>query len=337
MKKDSLFMEEILNNKKIIPFKVLEILQEKTDEEHRLSQQEIVKRLQDDYDLVCDRRTVANSLEMLAGQLNFDIDRDNRGYCLLDRDFEDAELRMLIDSVLFSKVLTKSQAERLLEKIKNLGNVYFRQSVPEIKMLGWGIGWSQNPHFLQSVTKLNEAIHKKRQVEFSYLKYDENLQLRETGYKYLVNPYYLVAANGFYFLLGNYDKYDTVSYYRIDRIGEMKILDTKVKPKKQVKGLTEIWDLPKHMKEHIYMFSGKSVDVDIVTTADMVSDFVDYFGKDIRIKRIDKEKIKITVRSNEKAIFYWLLQYGMYVEVIKPRSLRDRMKEAAQELARKYC
>lgn len=123
-------MDESLNNKKIIPFKVLELLREETDEEHRLTQLEIVKRLKDAYGLTCDRRTVANSLEMLAGQLNFDIDKDKDGYCLISRDFEDAELRMLIDSVLFSKILTKNQAGRLLEKIKNLGNVYFRKSVP---------------------------------------------------------------------------------------------------------------------------------------------------------------------------------------------------------------
>lgn len=329
-------MDESLNNKKIIPFKVLEILKEETDEEHRLTQLAIVNILRNQYDLICDRRTVANSLDMLAGQLHYDIDKDRDGYCLLDRDFEDAELRMLIDSVLFSKILTKNQAKRLLKKIKNLGNKYFSKSVPEVEMLD-GIGWSQNPNFLQSVAKLNEAIHKKKQVEFPYFKYNEKLQLCETGHKYLVNPYYLFAANGFYFLLGNYDKYDNVSYYRIDRIGEVNILDTKVKPKKQVKGLAEIWDLPKHMAEHIYMFSGETVKVEIKTTKDMVSDFVDWFGNKIEISPLQDNEIVVTVHSNEQAIFYWLLQYGMYVEVLKPQSLRDKMKEAVLNLQKKYC
>lgn len=329
-------MDESLNNKKIIPFKVLEILKKETDEEHRLTQLAIVNILQDQYDLSCDRRTVANSLDMLAEQLHYDIDKNRDGYCLLDRDFEDAELRMLIDSVLFSKILTKNQAKRLLKKIKNLGNKYFSKSVPEVEMVG-GIGWSQNPNFLQSVAKLNEAIHEKKQVEFPYLKYNEKLQLCETGHKYLVNPYYLLAANGFYFLLGNYDKYDNVSYYRIDRIGEVDILNTKVKPKKQVKGLTEIWDLPKHMAEHIYMFSGETVKVEIKTTKDMVSDFVDWFGKDILIKPLKDNEIIVTVHSNEQAIFYWLLQYGMYVEVLKPQRLRNKMKEAVLNLQKKYC
>lgn len=326
-------MDGKLNNKKILPFKILQILQERTDEEHPLTQKEIVEIL-DGQDISCDRRTVKASVELLQ-EVGYDILYEN-GYYMASREFENAELKMLIDSVLFSKILTKNQAERLLEKIKNLGNVYFRKSVPEVKMLS-GMGWAENPQFMHSVAKLNEAIHQKKKVAFSYLKYDENLQLRETGYKYLVNPYYLLAANGFYFLLGNYDKYDNISYYRIDKIKNVEILDETAKPKKDVKNLMEIWDLPKHLAEHAYMFSGETVTAEIKTFKNLISDFVDWFGKDIQIKKLENEEITITIRSNENALFYWLLQYGMYVEVLRPQSLREKMKEAVFDLQKKYC
>ncbi|MCQ2362887.1 MAG: WYL domain-containing protein [Acidaminococcaceae bacterium] len=311
-------------------------MKEKTDEEHRLTQLEIVDILQKQYDLTCDRRTVASSLDMLAEQLHYDINRDSDGYCLLGREFEDAELRMLIDSVICSKTLTKEQAKRLVKKIKGLGNEHFSKSVPEVEMVG-GIGWSKNPRFLLNVNELNKAIHKRKQVEFSYMKYDEKLQLCSTGIKYLLNPYYLIVANGFYFLMGNYDKYDNVSYYRVDRIDKLRVLDTKAKDKKDVRGLVDIRELPRHLAEHIYMFSGKTIRVQIKTTKDMISDFVDWFGNKIEISPLKGEEIVITVRTNEHAIVYWLLQYGMYVEVLKPQVLRDKMKEVVLNLQKKYC
>jgi predicted DNA-binding transcriptional regulator YafY len=35
-------------------------------------------------------------------------------------------------------------------------------------------------------------------------------------------------------------------------------------------------------------------------------------------------------------MFYWALQYGPYVEIKEPESLRERMKRAAQEMNKKY-
>ena len=45
-------------------------------------------------------------------------DTETEGYYLEEREFEDAELRMLIDSVLFSKTIAGSSAKKLIEKLK---------------------------------------------------------------------------------------------------------------------------------------------------------------------------------------------------------------------------
>ena len=76
--------------------------------------------------------------------------------------------------------------------------------------------------------------------------------------EYIVNPYQIAATNGRYYLICNHDKYDTVANYRLDRITDIEMLDEPVKPAKQVKGLENGFDLPKHMVEHMYMFAGES-------------------------------------------------------------------------------
>lgn len=319
--------------KKILPFKILNLLQEKTDETHHLQQKQIVELLAEEgFD--CDRRTVRASVDLLQ-EVGYDIPYDE-GYYLAERVFEDAELRMLIDSVLFSKVLTVRQSGRLITKIKNLGNENFRKKVPDIKMLS-GIGWSQNKEFLLTVTALNEAISRKHKVTFVYQKYGADLKLHDSGHLHKVSPYYLLAANGYYYLMCNEENHDNVIYYRIDRMVKVRELNEKIKNKTRIKGIGYLQEMPKHMAEHIYMFSGGSVDVEMKTTPSMVSDLVDWFGKDIEVKQVGENEIRARVRCNENAIFYWLLQYGMSVEVVKPQSLRDKMRDAVVNLQKKYC
>ena len=49
-----------------------------------------------------------------------------------------------------------------------------------------------------------------------------------------MNPYQMVAANGRYYLIGNIDKYDNVTFYRIDRISAVEILEEPVKPMEEI-------------------------------------------------------------------------------------------------------
>ena len=99
-------------------------------------------------------------------------------------------------------------------------------------------------------------------------------------------------------MISNYDKYDNVAHFRIDRMTDVRMLTTKAKPIKQVKGLENGLNLPKHMAEHIYMFSGDSEVVKLKTTADMMTELTDWFGKDISIMKQGGDEIIARVRCN---------------------------------------
>ena len=43
-----------------------------------------------------------------------------------------------------------------------------------------------------------------------------------------------------------------------------------------------------------------------------------------------------SVECNENALFYWALQYGPYVEVLEPKSLRNTLAEEINEMNKKY-
>ena len=321
-------------NKKMLNMLILEILWKYTDEDHALTQQDILKLLKN-YGMECDRRSVKNNVLYLK-ELGYDISME-KGYRLLSRDFDDSELRILIDSVLFSKSISTKQARDLINKIREkLASNYFNAKVSHVSNLP-ELSRTINKQAMYSLDALNDAIADKKKVSFVYNNIGTDFKLyprREEPY--IVNPYQIVANNGRFYLIGNYDKYDNVAHFRIDKMTDVRILDEKIKPMSKVPELKNGLNLPKHMAEHFYMFSGESVAVTIKTTEDMMSELVDWFGKNFSV--IEKKDGNITVRvtCNKQAMRFWALQYGPYVEILAPEDLRESIKADIDGMKEKY-
>lgn len=321
-------------NKKMLIILILRILEEYSDENHHLTQQEIIKLLKLNYDMDCDRRSVKNNVLTLK-EMGYDIDMTS-GYFLAERKFENAELRMLIDSVLFSKTIGLRQAKELIEKLKSMGNRYFQAKVSHVSNLP-ELQHTDNKQVMYALDAINDAIDKKRKVSFVYNAYGTDFKLHPRKEElYVVNPYQMVANNGRYYLIGNYDKYDNISHYRLDRMTKVRILDEKRKPIGSLPEIDDNFNLPKHMAEHMYMFSGRSVDVTILAEKHLMSELVDWFGKRFRILEETDDTIRIKVKCNESAMRYIALQYGPYMEVLSPVSLRNQIAEDVMKMVGKY-
>ena len=322
-------------NKKMLNMLILDILKEYSDENHKLTQQEIIRLLKANYDMECDRRSVKNNVLYLK-ELGYDIYLDG-GYYLGEREFEDAELRMLIDSVLFSKNLTQKQAKTLIEKLRSMGNRYFPAKVSHISNLP-DLQHADNKQMMYVLDTINDAISERKKIKFIYNDYGIDFKLKpRRDTTYIVNPYQMVANNGHFYLIGNYDKYDDISHYRLDRMTSVEILEEMVKPQREIRDFKDGFNLPRHMAEHIYMFSGESVPVKFLTDEGMMNEIVDWLGKDLRIRKTGIEgQIEVRVNCNEEAMFYWALQYGPFVEVLEPVTLRSRVYKAVKEMSSKY-
>jgi len=90
---------------------VLKILEDYSDCDHILTSTDIISRFQSLYDAKIDRRTVYSAVESLIG-LGYDISdfEDNgKGYFLRDRDFDPAEVRLLMDAVHSFEYISQKQ------------------------------------------------------------------------------------------------------------------------------------------------------------------------------------------------------------------------------------
>lgn len=323
--------------KKMMIVNILEILKRHSDSEHRLLQKDIIALLKSEYSMDCDRKAVSRNLTDLL-EADFPIEYGGGWYYV--HDFNDSELRLLIDGILFLKHIPYTQCKALIDKLQGLSSRYFSARVKHIRNLPENM--PVNKQLFYTIEVLDEAISRGRQVAFHYNVYDMDKKLRlrldDAGNvrRYVINPYQIVATNGRYYLICNHDKYSNVANYRLDLITDIELLETPVKDMKKVEGLEHGLNLPKHMAEHIYLFHGEGVPVKFKAGKRVVSDIVDWFGKDVTFTDAGADKCVVSVKVNEEAMFCWALQYGPHVEVIEPAGLRERIKLAVAEMAKKY-
>lgn len=342
--------------KKLLIMNILDILKRYSDEDHRLSQKDIVEILKNEYNMSAERKAVKRNLMNLIDfgyEINYSKSvrmvpgkdgKPEENYILsdfyLERDFTDSELRLLIDSLLFSKHIPYSQCKELVDKLSGLSNQYFRSRIKYISTLPDNA--PQNKQLFYNIDVIDEAIAKSRKIQFQYNRYGldkkPHAETFPNGTKkvYTVNPYQMVAANGRYYLICNYEKYDNVSNIRVDRITDIKLLDEPAKPKSHVPEIKNGFNLPKHMAEHVYMFAGESIPVTFRAKKYLVGDIIDWFGKDVTFFDETDEEVSVRVTVNENAMRLWALQYALHVKVLTPQKLRDNIKEDLRKAMEKY-
>lgn len=345
-------MDYAVPPKKMIILNILDILKKYSDENHRLSAKQIGEYLDREYSQKVDRRAIKRNLMNLIDcgyELRFtESTRTARNgeeetvtsdwYFV--REFADSELRLLIDSVLFSKTLPYNQSRALIEKLRGLSNSYFSAKIGNIRPLPENL--PENKQVFYTIGILDEAISSKKEVTFKYLDYgiDKKTHFRcdvdGKPKKYTVSPYQMAATNGRYYLIAYRAAYGELSNFRIDRIDDIHMLESPAMPLEKLPEFEHGLDLPHLMAEHVYMFTGESVHVTFTAERRLVGDIMDWFGRDVRINAADDNTIEVQVKVNETAMFYWALQYGMNIEVKSPQRLRNKVKKAIDEMAEKY-
>lgn len=105
---------------------------------------------------------------------------------------------------------------------------------------------------------------------------------------------------------------------------------------KKVKGLENGLNLPKHMAEHVYMFTGESVPVTFRAKKYLLTDLFDWFGKEMQFLDETEDEVTVRVTVNQDAMQKWALQYALHVTVVKPEGLVKKIQEDIRNAANNY-
>ena len=325
----------MIENKKASILLVLKVLEKYSDEEHFLTQKDIINKIYELYGVELERKSIAYSLNLLE-ELGYDLVRKEKGgVALFSRLFDETEANYLIDSIFSSRSINAKEAKNLIKKISstfsinkenelfnfNSSYLYKTTDIPRTK----------NKEIMYIISLLLEAIKTKKRVAFKVLDYDKNEKevYRLNGFIYKVSPYYLINNSGRYYLLCNYRAdYKTLNTFRIDYLKDISIIEndkyyTKLKdldPKYKDFEITE------YINNHIYFYGGRVIEVKIKLKNEHAVLFVkDWFNENAYIKN-ENDEIYAYIKGNENAILFWCLQYLQVVKVISPSFLKEKVK-----------
>ena len=329
----------MIDSRKANIYLVYKILEEYTDLEHYLTQQEIVEKIKRDYGYECERKSVGSSISLLS-DLGFDIvkGQNNKGFALASRQFDKNEIAFLIDGIFSSKVIPGEQAKDIVEKlVKNL-SIYERKNYKYLYKTT-EITRTNNKNIFLNIEIIQEAIDKGQNIKFKYLTYDKNGNPipRFNGYEYQVSPYYLINNFGRYYLLGYRRRYPNTNVYRIDLMYDVKIdTERKIKPIIELDDYKNGFSISNYINEHVYMFGGPTITAVIKVNSERAISFIkDWFGENAKIYS-ENNQIMATFKCNEQAFYYWIMQYSEHFVVIKPESIIEKIQQTAEKLIETY-
>lgn len=322
------------NNKKLSILYILKILQDYSDENHLLTQKDIAKLLYTNYGMECERKSISSNIDALI-DLDYDIIKGSNGCYLNSRKFEPSEIQFLVDAVFSSKSIPSKQSKELATKLSGLLSNYQKKQYKYIYKAD-EINRTSNKQLFYTIDIINEAIEKGKKIKFNYIKHsfkkDENQKKRE----YIINPYFLVNSQGKYYLVCNYEYFDDIANYKVEKIENIEILDKDIKLVTELKGYENGLDISKYTNEHIYMFSDAPIRAIVRVEDEYAVDVIeDWFGSNARLYSQDKDMFA-ELRVSELSLIYWCLQYGETIELISPEGTRNKIKVIVDEMAKKY-
>lgn len=305
---------------------LMRILEQYTDEEHPLTTNQLIDKLQDDYGISAYRTTIAKDIAALK-EFGIDVVTVHSTQCkyfIGSRKFELPELKLLIDAIESSKFITAKKSENLIEKIHTLTS---KGQIAKLKRNNCVIERIKpdNERIYYIVDAINDAINTGKQISFQYYEYSglKKKVLRNKGEVYKLSPYKLLWSGDYYYVIGYSEKKSKVINFRVDRIAATPdILEKDSIP------MPADFDLENFTKEVFFMFSGDKVQVDLRCDNSLMKTMIDRFGEDVTTLAYDMTSFRlITEVSASPTFFGWVFGFAGKVQILGPENVKEQYKQ----------
>lgn len=316
-----------------------DIFTRQTDKEHVYSANELCDLLSE-YGINCERKSIYSDIEALKeyGMDIVNVRSPKRGYYLNERKFDVAEVRLLIDAVQAAKFISSRKTKALIYKIGNLLSEFQEEELRE-QIYVESTFKSEKEDLYEIIKSLDDAIKKSKQVQITYSKRKlENRYLKKSeGKIFIINPYSLLWSNDHYYLVCNNDKYNNLMHLRLDRISQVKLLDSPSKHFSKVSKYTDKFDTADYSNKIFNMFTGESGEIELCCDNRIIDDILEKFGDETPLKIFDENHFvfKADVELSN-GLISWIMQYGADIKVLSPKNLSDALVEKTKEILSVY-
>lgn len=323
-------------NQKMKLMYLMQVLLEKTDDEYGITMPQLLNELAK-YDITGERKSIYDDIRSIQ-EFGVLVEKRKKGsdvyYHVIKRDFELAELKLLVDAVQASKFITIQKTNELLRKLGVLTSVNQRKKLQrQVAVLHRAK--ATNEEIFDSIDKIHMAILDNCNISFQYFDWNikKERELRHKGGKYEVSPYALMWEDENYYLVGFDNKANMRKHYRVDRMINLSISENNRIGQAELAG----FDIATYSNKVFGMLGGEETKVKLQFKNSFAGVAIEQFGKEIMMIPSGKEHFNINVDVKVSDQFYgWVFALGDNVKILKPEIVVDGMKEALRKRVEMY-
>jgi predicted DNA-binding transcriptional regulator YafY len=325
------------NRKRLL---AIQKLMKETDEEHPLTAQQIEKQLSS-MGIDGARKAILEDVRSLSEnwlEIGSAEDAKNGQY-LMERPFEDWELKVMADAVSGARFLTSADTAKLIGKLADMAGKSGKQallnSVPPVsEVVKTGRKTTKN-----NIDRLMKAIRTHRQVRFDYyVTGPDGEEQRKYADPQAVHPYALVWREDSYYLIALYNLNRGFSCYRLSRMENVRIIENAPAiTLKDAFGHDGPQRLRDFIRQSVYSFHGEARTVTLRAQEKMVDTIIDHFGREINLSNNGDGTVNAMFKvADNRGLYYFLLKYGETIRVLEPEDVRENMKAKLRSILEAY-
>lgn len=325
------------SNQKLKLLYLLKILTEQSDEEHCMGAQALIQALAE-YGIHAERKSIYDDIAQLI-EFGYDIvlikAKTGGGYYLAGREFELAELKLLVETVQASRFLTLKKSRELIGKIEKLAS---RAEAGQLQRQVYVANRikAANESIYYIVDDIHRAIQRNEQISFQYLEWNLKKELvpRKEGKLYQISPWALTCKDENYYLIGHDSEGDVIKHFRVDKMGQIRVL---AGVGRHGAALFERFDIAAYANKTFGMFGGREEIVTLEFENRFIGVVMDRFGKEVPIRQRGEDHFSVRVQVALSGQFYgWLTGLGVGAKITAPVEVVDAYRSCLEQVLTQY-
>ena len=323
-------------NQKLKLYRLYYYLLRKTDENHSVTMQQIRDELEK-YEITADRKSLYNDIEetkVLGIKVEGRQIGRNYFYKVVEKHFELAELKLLVDAIQSAKFISEKKSRVLIKKLEEFASEYEAQELQRQVVMSGRVK-TMNESIYYNVDEIHQAIGKNHRITFKYWKWNLNkeMELKKDGNLYDVSPWALCWDDENYYLIAFDEKDQKIKHYRVDKMKNITMIDDMRNGREHF----EHFDVAEYMKRSFGMFGGDAELVKLRVKNELVGVIIDRFRKDVSLFPDDKEHFFVHVKVNvSNQFFAWVFGLGTGIQIMGPENVRDNVKNYINKISSIY-
>ncbi len=318
---------------KLRPLYLLQILKERTDEDNYLTTSQLCNILKRSYGMDTHRTTIKGDIEVLQ-KAGFSVDErrsTQNQYRYIERDFEIAELKIIIDAIASSKFITEEKSDNLIKKVTFLAGIN-KSSDLKRNVFVEGRGKIENKQIFCIIDTIHDAINQRKKIKFQKIEYNVKKEhtFHHGGETYTFSPYSLVWDGDNYYVVGYSDKYKAIGSHRVDRIYEkLEILDETAVPPEGG------FSVEKYVKTTFRMYNAPRKEVELLCDNGVMDAIIDQFWPNVQTYAGDLQNFRVVEEvSVGKVFFNWIFGFEGKVRIKGPEEVKEQYRQMVENAAK---